>query len=81
MSAGEVEKKCVSCGKPADFEITPVFQPLTARGEILFEKAKKVGIDNYCACADCLMRVGAGIESGESVKEEDPDANNPSKQT
>lgn len=75
------EKKCLSCGRPADFVITPVFLPLTARGERLFEQAKKAGIENHCACADCLLRVGAGIETGEFAGEEDPDANNPSKRT
>lgn len=63
---------CLSCGKPADVEITPVFRPLTARGEWACELVAKTGVQTVHSCVDCSMQVGAAIDRGDFAEEEKP---------
>lgn len=64
---------CLSCGKPADVEIEPIFRPITARGERACELIRKSGSQTaQGACVDCLMKVGKAVAEGDFSEEEGP---------
>ncbi len=62
---------CMSCGKPADVEITPTFLALTARGERACELVEKAGITPQAAYVTCLMKTGEAIERGDFAEDEE----------
>jgi len=65
------EPVCLSCGKPADVKIDPVFRPLTARGERACEQVAKAGVTVQYACLDCLTKIGEAVDGG-VFADEDP---------
>ena len=70
MSIFNSAPMCLSCGKPADMEITSIFRALTAHGERTSELIKKAGTAVQWACVECLMKAGKAALSGEFAEEE-----------